>query len=74
MQSNELISIVGPSHGPFSCDICLKDLAVRDICVLLRKKPGGPFDPICIDCSRRIVEVAAITLAVEEGGIVSFTL
>lgn len=74
MQSKELISIVGPSKGPFSCSICLKDLAVRDICILLRKRPGGAFDPICVDCSHRIVEVAAITLAVEDGSIVSFTL
>lgn len=74
MQSNEEISIVGPSTGSFSCQCCLKDLADRDICILLRKRPGGPFEPICVDCSHRIVEAAAITLAVEEGSIVSFTL
>lgn len=74
MESKETVSIVGPSKGPFSCSICLKDVALLDICMLLRKSRGGAFEPICAGCSHRIFERAAIALAVEEGSIVSFTL
>jgi hypothetical protein len=50
-------------NGKIVCMANGEEITVSTIAMLLRTKPGGPFDPICVECSHQIIASASIVLA-----------
>lgn len=49
--------------GTIRCAACGDAMTVRTIRMLLRQRPGGPFDPICADCADAMIGAAAVAMA-----------
>ena len=50
------------TNGKLRCFACDTPMTVRNVCMLLRHAPGGPFDPICLDCAHEIIRGAAVAI------------
>ncbi len=48
-------------NNQIRCNVCDCRLVVSTICMMLRRSPGGTFDPICNSCAYEIVHSALAT-------------
>jgi hypothetical protein len=51
------------TDGKLMCFPCGEEIALRRVAMLLRHRPGGPFDPVCLDCAGQIIASAALVMA-----------
>jgi hypothetical protein len=48
------------------CATCDSELSDHSIALLLRRRKGGPFDPLCVWCTHRIVQSASFAFQLDD--------
>lgn len=63
---NEVIQVAVDDDKVLRCCACRSILKSKYIAALTRLEPGGPFDPMCVDCHNEVIRAARVTLETSE--------
>jgi hypothetical protein len=58
VQPDRHIGINANADGQLVCTACGEDLPEDEMALLLRRKRGASFDPLCIVCARTVIRWA----------------
>jgi hypothetical protein len=63
VQRDRIIDVVANADGEIACATCQEVMGESEMCLLLRKRPGGPFDALCLSCARTVIRWASVEAA-----------
>ena len=58
MQPEHKIQVRADENSQLRCVTCQDLMVDADITILIRLRRGGPFDPLCVECSHAVIRHA----------------
>lgn len=61
---SESFDVAVDADNIIRCYPCGQPLKPKYITLMIRREPGGPFYPMCVECAREVLQAAQTTLAI----------